>query len=43
MQAMREQLQSLKSQNVHDAAVLVLETKTGKVLAYGAECRSGCS
>ena len=41
MQAMREQLQTLKSQNVHDAAVLVMETKTGNVLAYGANAGAG--
>lgn len=32
--ALEEQMQALKSQNVRDAAVLVLENKTGNILAY---------
>lgn len=34
MSAVKEQLRNLKSQNVRDAALLVLETKTGRPLAY---------
>lgn len=33
---LREQLRALQRQNVNDGAVLVLETKTGKVVAYAA-------
>lgn len=32
--ALREQLKSLKKQNVQDAAVVVLETRTGRPIAY---------
>jgi penicillin-binding protein 1C len=31
---LREQLLALKAQNVHDGAVLVVENKTGEILAY---------
>jgi penicillin-binding protein 1C len=41
--ALKEQLDSLKNQNVHDGAVLVLETKTGRVAAYVANSGSGSS
>lgn len=34
MDAIEQQLERLKRQNVKDAAVLILETKTGRVLAY---------
>jgi penicillin-binding protein 1C len=36
MTALREQLFYLKVQNVHDGAVIVLETRTGRVVAYAA-------
>jgi penicillin-binding protein 1C len=36
MSALREQLRVLKKQNVNDGAVLVLDSQTGKVLAYAA-------
>ncbi|HND84327.1 MAG TPA: penicillin-binding protein 1C [Pseudobdellovibrionaceae bacterium] len=36
MTALREQLFYLKDQNVHDGAVVVLETRTGRVVAYAA-------
>ncbi len=31
---LREQLQALKAQNVHDGAVLVVDNKSGEILAY---------
>jgi len=34
MKALREQLAALRSQNVHDGAVVVLDTQSGEVLAY---------
>ncbi len=34
LQILREQLNELKNKNVHEGAVLVLDTKTGKPLAY---------
>lgn len=34
VEAVQEQLRSLKDQNVRDAAVVVLETKTGRPVAY---------
>ncbi len=36
MRALHEQLRLLRTQNVHDGAVLVLETQTGRVVAYAA-------
>lgn len=41
LRTLREQLRELKTKNVHDGAVLVLETKTGRVLAYAANGGSG--
>lgn len=41
IKAMQEQLSILKSQNVNDAAVLVLETQTGRVVAYVANAGAG--
>lgn len=37
----REQLRHLRRQNVNDAAALVLETKTGRVVAYAANAGPG--
>lgn len=41
--ALHEQLRALKNQNVNDGAVLVLETKSGRVLAYVANGGPGLS
>jgi penicillin-binding protein 1C len=41
LETLREQLRTLRSQNVHDGAVLVLETATGKVVAYVANGGAG--
>ncbi len=41
LKILREHLRNLKAQNVNDGAVLVLETKTGQVLAYAANGGSG--
>ena len=38
---LREQLRVLRPQNVKDGAVLILETKTGRVVAYAANAGSG--
>ena len=40
---LRDQLQNLKHLNVHDGAVLILETKTGRVAAYAANAGSGAA
>lgn len=39
--SLHEQLRNLKNQNVHDGAVLVLETQTGRVVAYLANAGLG--
>ena len=36
LEILRDHLRSLKSQNVQDGAVLILETQTGRVVAYAA-------
>ncbi|WP_413292369.1 penicillin-binding protein 1C [Bdellovibrio sp. HCB185ZH] len=41
IKSLREQLRSLKSQNVNDGAVLVIETITGNVVAYAANAGAG--
>ncbi len=41
MSVIKEQLRTLESRNVQDAAALVLETKTGRVLAYAANAGAG--
>lgn len=41
--ALREQLRELRDQNVRDGAVLVLETQTGRVVAYMANAGAGLS
>lgn len=38
---LREQLRHLKRQNVNDGAVLILETQTGRVVAYAANAGPG--
>ena len=43
LKLLREQLHTLKAQNVQDGAVLVLETQTGRVVAYIANAGSGYS
>lgn len=43
MEAIREQLDGLKKQNVKDAAVVILETKTGRPVAYAANGGIGSS
>lgn len=43
VEKLREQLLELKNQNVGDAAVLILETRTGKPLAYVANGGKGFS
>ncbi|MBK9040947.1 MAG: hypothetical protein IPL83_17635 [Bdellovibrionales bacterium] len=39
--ALREQLRNLKNQNVNDGAVLVLESQSGRVVAYVANAGAG--
>jgi len=41
LRALREQLRTLKNKNVNDAAVLVMETRTGRVRAYVANAGAG--
>jgi penicillin-binding protein 1C len=41
LNALREQLRNLKNQNVNDGAVLILETQTGRVVAYAANAGAG--
>lgn len=41
LNALREQLRTLKNQNVNDGAVLVLETQSGRVAAYTANAGAG--
>jgi penicillin-binding protein 1C len=41
LNALREQLRTLKNQNVNDGAVLVLETQSGRVAAYAANAGAG--
>lgn len=41
MRSLREQLHALRSQNVNDGAVLVLETQSGRVVAYAANAGAG--
>lgn len=43
MTALQEQLREVSRQNVHDGAVLVLDNKTGEVLAYVANPGAGVS
>jgi penicillin-binding protein 1C len=41
LNALREQLRTLKNQNVNDGAVLVLESQSGRVVAYVANAGAG--
>lgn len=41
LRALREQLRELKNQNVNDGAVLVMETQTGRIMAYVANAGTG--
>jgi penicillin-binding protein 1C len=41
LRALREQLRTLKNQNVNDGAVLVMETQTGRITAYIANAGAG--
>lgn len=41
LRILREQLHALKNQNVNDGAVLIIETQTGRVVAYVANAGSG--
>lgn len=41
LRALREQLRALKNQNVNDGAVLVMETQTGRIMAYVANAGTG--
>lgn len=41
LNVMREQIQALQNQNMKDAAVLILETKSGRVVAYAANAGAG--
>lgn len=41
MRSLREQLRALHDQNVNDGAALVLETQTGRVVAYAANAGAG--
>lgn len=39
--SLREQLRALHTQNVNDGAVLILETQTGRIIAYAANAGAG--
>jgi penicillin-binding protein 1C len=41
LNALREQLRTLKNQNVNDGAVLILETQSGRVAGYAANAGAG--